>query len=326
MVRARRYRVFLVFAVISTFAFVHFSGIVGWLSSAPEKQRPAAAVHNPIDYESYGDYHTNPHGFAPEPSFAPHPVIPSIFEDPYEDESSAELSPVVEEPEDSAASVQTAVPKPPTNPSVQDNELGQGGKGRLEGDNDVDQSAIRWEKQVEHFPIHSSEIVPLPTGSPKTIPKIQFDFPKETDEKKRAREKNLAMIKDEFLHAWNGYKKNAMGRDEVAPVTGKTRDPFMGWGATLVDSLDALWIMGLKEEFEEAVEETKKLDFGTSKRNDIPVFETVIRYLGGLIGAYDVSGGKYPALLDKALELADILMGAFDTPNRIPATFYYWAP
>ena len=85
-------------------------------------------------------------------------------------------------------------------------------------------------------------------------------------------------------------------------------------------------MMGLMDEFEEAVEAVKNIDFTTSPRNDIPLFETVIRYLGGLIAAYDVSDGAHRILLDKAVELADILMGAFDTPNRMPMTFYLWKP
>ena len=93
-----------------------------------------------------------------------------------------------------------------------------------------------------------------------------------------------------------------------------------------MDSLDTLWIMGLKEEFEEAAKAIDKIDFTTSPRSDIPVFETTIRYLGGLLAAYDVSGGKYKNLLEKAIELAEILMGAFDTPNRMPVLFYQWKP
>ena len=85
-------------------------------------------------------------------------------------------------------------------------------------------------------------------------------------------------------------------------------------------------MMDLKDEFEEAVEAVKEVDFTTSARNDIPLFETVIRYLGGLVAAYDISGGTNKILLDKAVELADILMGAFDTPNRMPMTFYMWKP
>jgi mannosyl-oligosaccharide alpha-1,2-mannosidase len=56
------------------------------------------------------------------------------------------------------------------------------------------------------------------------------------------------------------------------------------------------------------------------------MFETTIRYLGGLLAAYDVSEGKYRNLLDKAVELAEVLIGAFDTPNRMPVLFYNWMP
>lgn len=90
----------------------------------------------------------------------------------------------------------------------------------------------------------------------------------------------------------------------------------------MVDSLDSLWIMGMEKEFEEALEQVARINFKTSNRKDIPVFETVIRYLGGLISAFDLTPGKYSILLDKAMELAEILMGAFDTPNRMPITYY----
>jgi mannosyl-oligosaccharide alpha-1,2-mannosidase len=84
--------------------------------------------------------------------------------------------------------------------------------------------------------------------------------------------------------------------------------------------------MGLKTEFEEAAQAVEKIDFTTSPRGDIPLFETTIRYLGGLVAAYDISEQKYDIFLKKAVELAEILMGAFDTPNRMPLTYYYWRP
>jgi len=37
------------------------------------------------------------------------------------------------------------------------------------------------------------------------------------------------------------------------------------------------------------------------------VFETTIRYLGGLLSAYELSDYKYPALLAKAKEVADTM-------------------
>ncbi|KAM3422273.1 alpha-1,2-Mannosidase [Cercospora zeina] len=176
---------------------------------------------------------------------------------------------------------------------------------------------VHWSKQPEKYPVTST--IPLPTGTAAPIPRIQ-------SAKKGADVERLRAIKEAAKHAWGGYRKFGWGFDEVRPVSGEGKNSFNGWGATLVDSLDTLWIMGLKEEFEDAVNQTSYIDFTTSPRNDIPLFEVTIRYLGGLIAAYDVSGQKYRVLLDKAVELAEILYSAFDTPNRMPETYYYWKP
>ena len=202
----------------------------------------------------------------------------------------------------------------------------QGGEGRLEIIGATDKPKIHWTQLPEHFPVPTGMIIQLPTGKPKTIPKVQFDFQKETAVDQIARTKKLDSIREVFSFSWSGYRKKAWMQDELSPLSGKYRNPFCAWGATLVDSLDTLWMMDLKEEFSEAVEAVKDIDFTTSIRNDIPLFETVIRYLGGLVAAYDISGGVHKILLDKAVELADVLIGAFDTPNRMPMTFYLWKP
>lgn len=183
---------------------------------------------------------------------------------------------------------------------------------------------IYWEKQKEHFPI--DKITQLPTGKPVQIPKIQFNFPEESQQMRDTRIERLQTVRDEFKHAWSGYRDKAWFHDELMPVTGGVKDPFGGWSATLIDSLDSLYILGLEEEFDEAVEATSKINFKTVNRNDIPVFETTIRYMGGLLAAYDVSGGKHVILLEKARELGEILLGAFDSPNRMPELFYRWKP
>jgi mannosyl-oligosaccharide alpha-1,2-mannosidase len=84
--------------------------------------------------------------------------------------------------------------------------------------------------------------------------------------------------------------------------------------------------MGMQTEYEEALKYVAKVDFAHTRSYSIPLFETVIRYLGGLIGAYDMSGGKDLMLLDKAKDLGDMLMGAFDTINRMPILRYDWRP
>ncbi|KAM7186980.1 Glycosyl hydrolase family 47 domain containing protein [Naviculisporaceae sp. PSN 640] len=191
-------------------------------------------------------------------------------------------------------------------------------------------AAIHWKKPKEWFPVPKESIIPLPTGSPKPMPAVQHKFKEETQAQKEKREARLAKVRTEAVRAWSGYKQFAWTHDELTPVTKHAKDPFCGWAATLVDSLDTLWIMGLKDEFDDAIEAVKKIDFTTTPyRSDIPIFETIIRYLGGFLGAYDVTGGhngKYRVLLDKALELADVLMSVFDTPNRMPILYYNWQP
>ena len=49
---------------------------------------------------------------------------------------------------------------------------------------------------------------------------------------------------------WAVYEKHAMGQDELMPLTLEGKSVFGDLAATLVDSLDTLWMMGLKPEFD----------------------------------------------------------------------------
>lgn len=182
---------------------------------------------------------------------------------------------------------------------------------------------IRWKDIPVKYTIAST--IPLPKGTPTAIPRIQHEFGVETQHNKAERLHRQAAVKEAFLHSWNGYKKHAWLQDEVTPVTGGFANGFGQRGATLVDALDTLAIMGLDEEFEEAVKAVKGIDFTTSAIPRLNVFETTIRYLGGLLSAYDVSEAKHHVLLDKAIDLGDMLYAAFDTPNRMPVGRWDWA-
>ncbi|KAF4313843.1 Glycoside hydrolase family 47 [Botryosphaeria dothidea] len=185
------------------------------------------------------------------------------------------------------------------------------------------QQPIRWKDVPEHFPV--SSYTSLPAARPTTIPKIQFDqSTKEPADRRVEREARLQAVKESFVHSWEGYKRYAWLQDEIAPLSGGYKNPFGGWGASLVDTLDTLWIMGLHDEFEMAVNALKKVDFTTSDLGSLNVFETTIRYLGGLMSAYDLSGGQYSTLLTKATELGEMLYRAFDTPNRMPVSRWDW--
>ncbi|KAI0196421.1 glycoside hydrolase family 47 protein [Astrocystis sublimbata] len=178
-------------------------------------------------------------------------------------------------------------------------------------------SSFDWSQVPPHFPLGPLE--PLPTGPPRKLPDVQARPKAGSPKQEQAREARRDEIKRIFVNDWAAYKKYAWKKDALAPISGGYRDQFSGWAATLVDSLDTLWIMGLREEFDEAVEAVSQIDFGQSTTSQVNTFETNIRYLGGLIAAYDLS--KREALLEKAIELGNLIYAAFDTENRMPVDF-----
>ncbi|KAJ6358223.1 hypothetical protein OIU78_005953 [Salix suchowensis] len=122
-------------------------------------------------------------------------------------------------------------------------------------------------------------------------------------------------VKEAMIHAWSSYEKYAWGHDELQPQSKKGVDSFGGIGATLIDSLDTLFIMGLDEQFQRAREwVANSLDF--NKDYSASVFETTIRVVGGLLSAHDLSGDKI--FVEKARDIADRLLPAWNTPTGIP--------
>ncbi len=179
-----------------------------------------------------------------------------------------------------------------------------------------DDPTFIWRTLEAHYP--ASSIQAFPKGRPKSLPKIQKSRWSESKSERQLRLERLAVVKASATRGWASYRKHAWAKDELSPVSGKSSNRFGGWGATLVDALDMLWIMGMKEEFEDAVAASVDISFANTTSNDINVFETTIRYLGGFLGAYDLSGDT--RLLRKAKEVGDMLYVAFDTPNRMPIT------
>ncbi|KAJ3085971.1 mannosyl-oligosaccharide alpha-1,2-mannosidase, partial [Quaeritorhiza haematococci] len=118
-------------------------------------------------------------------------------------------------------------------------------------------------------------------------------------------------------HTWDGYVKYAWGFDELHPLSKTGRDwGDGGLGFTIIDALDTLWIMNLKDEFKKARDWVdEKLDFDTAK-GPVNLFETTIRVLGGLLSTHDLS--QDPLFLHKAVDLADRLLAAFETQSGVP--------
>lgn len=173
-----------------------------------------------------------------------------------------------------------------------------------------------WKQVPTHYP--PSTVRSLPSGKSKPFPKVQATKFPQTSKQRDDRVFHRDAVKQAFKKCWQSYRERAWLADELTPISGESRNTFGGWGATLVDSLDTLWIMGLKAEFAEAVDAAVTIDFTKSQQEEINVFETTIRYLGGFLAAYDLSGDA--RLLRKANEVGEMLLKAFDTPNRMPIT------
>ncbi|KAK7756134.1 hypothetical protein SLS62_001726 [Diatrype stigma] len=169
------------------------------------------------------------------------------------------------------------------------------------------------------FRFHPGDLEPLPTGTPNAVPPIQFQFGRESSADAAVRETRRREVRRVFQDDWQAYRQYAWMKDALKPISGGYADQFCGWAATLVDTLDTLWIMGLKDEFDEAANAAAAIDFGKSASRRVNTFETNIRYLGGLLAAYDLS--RRDALLAKAKELGDMLYAGFNTENRMPVDF-----
>ncbi|XP_031433646.1 endoplasmic reticulum mannosyl-oligosaccharide 1,2-alpha-mannosidase isoform X2 [Clupea harengus] len=151
------------------------------------------------------------------------------------------------------------------------------------------------EKEGAAGPSKAGEAAPLPAASVSPEDRVEA-------------------VREAFRHAWKGYKEFAWGHDELKPIT-KSYGEWFGLGLTLIDALDTMWILGLKEEFEEARTWVKeKLSF--NKNVDVNLFESTIRILGGLLSTYHLTGDEL--FLDKAKDIGSRLMPAFKTPSKIP--------
>ncbi|XP_038655624.1 mannosyl-oligosaccharide 1,2-alpha-mannosidase IA [Scyliorhinus canicula] len=127
-----------------------------------------------------------------------------------------------------------------------------------------------------------------------------------------------AKIKEMMKHAWENYKRYAWGSNELKPLSKRHHSSSLFGnfqGATIVDALDTLYIMGMHDEFNEAKEWIEKnLDFNVHA--EVSVFEVTIRFVGGLLSAFYLSGEE--VFRAKAVELGEKLLPAFNTPTGIP--------
>ena len=137
---------------------------------------------------------------------------------------------------------------------------------------------------------------------------------------------------EQFRFAWNGYYTYAFPHDDLQPVNNSFQDSRNGWGATAVDGFDTAIIMEQEDIVNIILNFIPTIDFtktNTPEPTSVSLFETNIRYIGGMLSAYDLLKGpfchlnvdtdKVDALLKQATTLADTVKFAFNTTTGIPA-------
>ena len=106
------------------------------------------------------------------------------------------------------------------------------------------------------------------------------------------------------------------------------------WGASAIDALSTALIMEIQPIVTEILDYTPNVDF-TTTATGVSLFETTIRYLAGMLSAYDLLQGPLShlspgdsiveSLLAQSKVLADSLKFAFETPTGIPANNIFFA-
>eukprot|EP00750_Incisomonas_marina_P021880 INCI4780.3.p1 GENE.INCI4780.3~~INCI4780.3.p1 ORF type:complete len:846 (+),score=129.67 INCI4780.3:511-3048(+) len=152
--------------------------------------------------------------------------------------------------------------------------------------------------------------------SPAAKPKPSAHIPPMPIDDERAK-----AVRDGFRHAFGGYRAHAWGADEFKPQSGVGKATVWGgMGMMILDALDTCMVMGLDDEYAASVAWiTENLDFG--RVGKVSFFETTIRALGGLLGAFSLSGELEEVLLAKAQDLAKRLLKA-RAPGSAFATRY----
>ncbi|UNI21173.1 Mannosyl-oligosaccharide 1,2-alpha-mannosidase [Purpureocillium takamizusanense] len=140
-------------------------------------------------------------------------------------------------------------------------------------------------------------------------------------------------VVEAFELSWDAYERYAWGYDEYRPFSksGKNMAP-KGLGWIIVDSLDTLILMNQTTRLHHARQWLSK-SLTWDQDQDVNTFETTIRMLGGLLSAHYLST-EFPNMaplkeddpgmpgedlyLEKARDLGDRLMAAFETQSGVP--------
>ena len=152
----------------------------------------------------------------------------------------------------------------------------------------------------------------------------------------KERKDRFEKVQAAIRHAWRGYADvclypagdqykylgSHIPLDDLSPVSGRG-DDWLYHAATLYDSLDTLSIaFGVNSyDYNEALDVILKSDLQSSAMRPTKTFEYSLRILGGLLGAFSVTGDL--RLLSRARDSADaLLQGPFaSSPTALPRMY-----
>ncbi|KAL2144813.1 hypothetical protein VTI28DRAFT_8475 [Corynascus sepedonium] len=142
-------------------------------------------------------------------------------------------------------------------------------------------------------------------------------------------------VKEAFQFSWDGYYRHAFPHDSLRPATNRYADDRNGWGASAVDALSTALVLEEWDVVDQILEYIPTINFDNTT-TEVSLFETTIRYLGGLVSAYDIINNSpsrnlkrtsdVETILTQAKRLADNLKVAFDTPSGVPDNNLYFNP
>ncbi|XP_050099816.1 mannosyl-oligosaccharide alpha-1,2-mannosidase IA isoform X1 [Anopheles aquasalis] len=208
------------------------------------------------------------------------------------------------------------VVQPPHHSAGEEKEEGEeeetGGVGGQE------QQQQQLEQQAQE-PARSGHQPAVSQRSNQHHPQLTYNSTVGEDPDPNVREKRNK-VKEMMAHAWSNYKLYAWGKNELRPLSkrGHSNSIFGSYdlGATIVDGLDTLYLMGMHREFDEARDWVERKFTLENVDADLSVFETNIRFIGGFLTCYALTGDRL--FLEKARYVADKLLPAFQTPTGIP--------
>jgi hypothetical protein len=166
---------------------------------------------------------------------------------------------------------------------------------------DQDKISVAHQREHQHPPPINFNEEKKDLTSSSSNPKTEYEAPSnnvlaEKNEYELSITAKRNKIKEMALFGWKNYEKYAWGENELKPVSrmGHSAGIFGSstkLGATIVDGLDTMYLMGFEEEYQRGREWILK-NLNLAVDAEFSAFEINIRFIGGLLSIYTLTEDK----------------------------------